>query len=382
MGEMTVHGGNWQWAAETYHRSTFVDLSANINPYGPPSGVWEILKQSLSEITLYPDPNCKELCFTIAEKFAIPFDHILAGNGAGELIFTLLYTLKPQKVAIPTPAFSEYAVAAKACGAKISTIPLGELGWSKFIKQKESSVEGRIAWSESLRQEIRNSLQDCDLLFLCSPHNPTGSYLDPTDLNELFAITLEMNCKVLLDESFIDFLPDTLRNSMRNKTTVYPHLIVIYSLTKFYSIPGLRLGVMFAPKEIIEKCKRFRDPWAVNILAAKAGIAALNDPVYPLYTRGQLIQNKNDFYRKFSEANFTNLKLLPTTVNFALIEVLDRSAAVLVNQLGQRGILVRDCSDFDDLCGEYVRVAIKDETAMNMLLDTLQDITETEHEMR
>lgn len=366
------HGGNLRRAQELYGRTSFIDLSANINPFGPPAGVWQALREGLADIVNYPDPESLVFRKTLSHTLDMPLETIMAGNGAGGLLYTIVQALKPQKAAIPIPAFSEYERACRSVGAVIKYIPLGPEGWDK-LAPKEGLMSKSDADVEKTEEEFwRETLQGCDLLVLCSPHNPTGSLLSVKMLERILQLTKELGCRVLCDESFLDFLPDGLRNSARNYLPANDHLIVLYSLTKFYSLPGLRLGAVFARPSLLAEFERHCDPWSVNAPAQQAGIAALADVEFPAAAREMLRESKSLFYREFARCSFDSLRLWPTSVNFALLEALYATSAELTAYLGRRGILVRDCADFRGLPGNFIRIALKDSEAMVELLEGLK----------
>ncbi|AFQ44138.1 threonine-phosphate decarboxylase CobD [Desulfosporosinus meridiei] len=363
-----MHGGNLRRAKEIYGLESFVDLSANINPFGPPPGVWASIEKGMKDIVNYPDPESIGLRKSLATHFNQPFETIMVGNGAGELIFTIVQALKPRRVAIPIPTFSEYERAARAAGSEVQYIPLGPEGWAKYQTDKK----GHLSEANCKQQIWKDVLKDCDLLFLCSPHNPTGTVLEKETFEEILEFCQEIGCRILFDESFVDFLPDAERWSARDYLTANEHLMVLYSLTKFYSLPGLRLGSVFAQPRLIADFEQYRDPWSVNVLAQHAGISALEDLKYPDEVRGKLQESREYFYREFQSAGFLNLKLWPTVVNFALIEVLDQPPEKLIEHLGRSGILVRNCASFTGLPGNFIRVAIKDISVMQRLIAELK----------
>lgn len=354
-----MHGGNLRRAKELYGLESFIDLSANINPFGPPPGVWASLQQGMGDIVNYPDPESIALRKTLSRQLDQPFETIMVGNGAGELIFTILQALKPKKAAIPIPTFSEYERAARSAGSEICYIPLGPEGWAKYSGKNSN----QLMWTEVLK--------GCDLLFLCSPHNPTGTVLGKEVFAQILESCQEIGCRILFDESFVDFLPDEARWSAREYLAANEHLIVLYSLTKFYSIPGLRLGSVFAQPGLIADFEQYRDPWSVNVLAQHAGITALEDLEYPAEVREKILKSREYFFREFASGGFSNLKLWPTAVNLALIEVLDQTPEELIEHLGRSGVLVRSCSSFAGLQGNFIRVAIKDISAMQRLIEGL-----------
>ncbi|MHB8124947.1 MAG: pyridoxal phosphate-dependent aminotransferase [Desulfitobacteriaceae bacterium] len=364
-----MHGGNLRRAREVYGLNNFLDLSANINPFGPPKGVWDRIRETLPDIVHYPDPESKQLRTELASSYHLPINEIMVGNGAGELLFTLVQTLKPRKVAIPIPSFSEYEHASRAVSAEIYYIPLGVQGWVGLppLLTSQDKADFSAVWQQHL--------EGCDLLFLCSPHNPTGSVISREHFQLLLEITKNLDCRIIFDESFYDFLPEETRWSARSDLEQNSHLIVLYSMTKFYSLPGLRLGVCFASPEIISHSRRFRDPWSVNVLAEQAGIAALQEQLFPKQVRQMLKESKQFFSVNLRLQSPQSLYLWPTSVNFALIQLFDHTSSELVAMLAKQGILVRDCANFRGLQGSFIRVAIKDIPSMKHFLDVLSLVT-------
>lgn len=361
-----MHGGNLREAQEKYGRKDFVDLSANINPFGPPSGVWQRLNDSLSEITHYPDPENKRLTQTLAQRFKLSPELILIGNGAGELIFSLTLALQPKRVLIPVPGFSEYERAAQAVKAEIRYLTLGIEGWDSLP---------RIDTPEERQQFItlwQKALTDCELVYLNSPHNPTGRLMQPEQFELMLEIATSQNCWVVFDESFYEFLNEERRWTAKTFLKGNPKLLVLYSMTKFFSLPGIRVGALFAQPEVLACVRKFRDPWSVNVLAEEAGLEVLEDNDYSGKVRQEIAESRDFFYTQFEKAGFNSLILHKTTVNFALIEVKERTAAEVVEDLGTLGILVRNCNNFRGIEGQYIRVAIKDKESMQRLIEGLQ----------
>ncbi len=360
-----MHGGNLLAAREKYGLESFIDLSANINPFGPPKGVWDVLRNCQEKVIHYPDPESSNLRRLMAEIFNLEKEQILLGNGAGELIFLTMFALKPRRVLIPEPAFSEYERSALALGAEIKKISMGERGWDS---QDLSDPKILAQWEEGLKE--------CDLVFLNSPHNPTGSALTRDQFSKLLSLAEKHRTMVVLDESFVDFLEDEKRWTGRDYLH-FKNLIVLYSLTKFYAIPGLRLGAAFANLPLLNELKKYRDPWSVNVLAQEAGIAAIEDEEYAPQVRKLLQESKKEFYACFEKAKFQKLHLCPSNVNFALISIKGAQGEVekieLLEQLGQQGILLRDCGNFPGLEREYLRTAIKDKSSMDILTKALKD---------
>jgi len=256
------HGGNLAWAADVAGcpASAILDFSASISPLGPPKSILEAITSQLGNLRHYPDPNYGELRLALSHFHELPSEWILPGNGSAELL-----TLAGKELAqfagtfLMTPAFGDYYRALVACDAKVLEFPLmsPEL---KPLLSTQNSGHYKGYWKEYRTQELG--------LIINNPHNPTGrlfSRLEILSYLEEFAL-------VVVDEAFMDFLSPSEEESLIGMVQQYPNLVILRSLTKFYSLPGLRLGYALAHPERLSKWQLWRDPWPVNTLAAAAAI--------------------------------------------------------------------------------------------------------------
>ncbi len=335
------HGGNLFKASQEYQKSQFLDFSANINPLGPPTSVLKAIEKNLSPlIANYPDPDCVQLKTTLAQYLQIHKKQILMGNGASELIFLLLKDLLPPKVFIPVPTFSEYTYAALACKAEIIQIPL--LG-------EDFSV---------LHDNFLAEAGKGDLVIICNPNNPTGQLFEKNTLERILNKALQQGFYVLLDESFMDFVENKPVFSFIGELDKHPQLFILYSLTKFFALPGLRIGVLLGDPSKIERLEKGKDPWNVNALAQLAGTVALQDQEYIDKTFHYMQKAKKILYRDLQ--TIPGLKPFYPQANFIFCKLINgTSATELVQYLGNRGILVRNCNTYPLLGESYIRIAVK-----------------------
>jgi threonine-phosphate decarboxylase len=194
-----------------------------------------------------------------------------------------------------------------------------------------------------------------DLWFLGHPNNPTGQLLPPKTLTAL----LQSSRPVVLDEAFIDFLPDADTHSLIRQAAAQDGLYVIRSLTKFYAIPGIRLGYIVARPEAIAALRELQVPWSVNSLAQQIGCAVLDDIAYAEKTREWLAEELPWLTRRLRELGLT---VYPGVANYVLIRLPDQgglSAAALQQAMGLQGVLIRDASHFAGLDHHFVRLAVK-----------------------
>lgn len=331
-GDLAAAYARWDPAA-----GELIDFSSNINPLGPPAGLLEHLEKALPDIVAYPAPQARELRRKLALFFNLPEQRLLLGNGANELIHLLMLLLRPRRVFVPAPSFSEYERAAKLAGAIVERFPLppgGEPDYTSLIDQ----------------------LSQGDLLVFCNPNNPTGKLFRRSDLLPLIEAAEERGAKVLLDESFIP-LTGSVGESLRDLKQ--KHLWVVISLTKIWGLPGLRLGCLVGPVEEIAEISRWGDPWRVNFLAQKAGLYCLEQKHYIAETLKLIAEERAYLVTQIKATGA--FQVFEAAANFLLIKGLDPEFKVERFQadLAQIGLLVRRADNFPGLDQRYFRIAVR-----------------------
>ena len=336
-----LHGGNLEKAMEKYGISSeeIIDFSANINPLGFSPKIKEVILKNLDQLSHYPDPECKKAKKEISGYFGIDYENIILGNGSTELIYLIVQTLKPKKVLIPIPTFCEYERALNNNNVSIN-----------FYKLKEKQ-EFLLSMDEIISQ-----LAGIDLIFLCNPNNPTGTFLPKKEMLTLVKEVQRRRIFLVLDEAFIDLYE---KESFIKEVKNYNYLIILRSLTKFFSLPGLRIGFAVSSSKLIEKLEAQKIPWSVNCLAQIAVREILRDEKFINKSKSFLLEEKEFFYQELS--NIGGWKVYKPSSNFIFIKLLgDISSWELMDQLAKKGILIRDCSNFRGLeKGKFIRVAVR-----------------------
>ncbi|MBW4445507.1 MAG: pyridoxal phosphate-dependent aminotransferase [Spirirestis rafaelensis WJT71-NPBG6] len=410
-----AHGGNLTWAAALAGcpPSAILDFSASISPLGPPNSAIAAITSQLGNLNHYPDPDYSELRLALSHFHQLPPEWILPGNGSAELL-TLSGKEFSQLTAttLITPAFGDYYRSLAAYDAKVLEYPIdlkrgegdkerggqGEGGTrrggdrkdnEKFLlhsctdatpdatTERQSLQRGepaqRAASETSATRWLINrvSTPDQSGLLLNNPHNPTGKLFSVEEILPY----LEQFALVVVDEAFMDFLPPDEEQSLIPVIQKYPNLVVLRSLTKFYSLPGLRLGYAIAHPERLSKWQLWRDPWPVNTLAAAAAIAALGDKEFQSATWEWLPPARNQLFQGL--ANLPGLQPKDSAANFLLVESQQSVSQLQEQLLKEYQIYIRDCLSFKELGDRYFRVAVRSESDNQRLLTGLKALVQS-----
>lgn len=355
-----AHGGNVAWAAQLAgcSPSELLDFSASISPLGPPSSVMVALASSLQEITRYPTPGYRRLSQALGLYHDLESAYIAPGNGAADLLTWAGRDLAQLEATyLFTPAFGDYGRSLSAFGAQVIPCPL----------PLEAALTGQLDWATVLAHQITLPPERCGLL-LNTPHNPTGLLIPPATILDW----LQQFALVVVDEAFMDFLPPAEQTSLLGYVERYPNLVVLRSLTKFYSLPGLRLGYAAAHPERLRCWQAWRDPWSVNVLAEVAAIAALKDRAYQEATWRWLPPCRTAFQQQLQA--LPPLAVLPGRANYLLIQTQYPGSALQAELLQQAQILIRDCLSFPELGDRYIRLAVRTSAENQQLIEALAAI--------
>ena len=311
------HGGGIFAAAEKLGLpwQQVLDFSASINPLGCSPKVREAIVTSLDRIGHYPPIHAAQLRKRLSVAWGVGENQILTGNGAADLLRDFCALYGDGHLALPV--FSEF-----------------ERLWPNA---KTCSVEDPATWPQH------------GTLVITRPVNPTGFLLDKTAIETYLQ---HSEATLLVDESFLDFCDAP---SLSCATASSPRLVVLRSLTKFYALPGLRVGALVAHPETIERLAQLRTPWSVNVLAGEAAIAALDDRAHAAATRHFVDVERSFMACEF--AAFAGARVWPSAANYLYIEI--PYATQLVQFAATRGVLLRDCTGWRGCPPSGIRVAVR-----------------------
>ncbi|SMF35655.1 cobyric acid synthase [Desulfovibrio gilichinskyi] len=350
-----AHGGNIKKLAERAgcSSSELLDFSANINPLGPPPWLQQVVVNALNEVDKYPDPESSELTLAACQKYSVWPTECIAGNGASELISAITRLGGFKRAVIPVPCYVDYERSCLIAGLKTEQIPLDpQKGFAPDFDKLSSFLSTSPA-----------------LVFLAQPNNPTGTAFDPEELKKI--ARTHPDSRFIVDESFADFIPNIERLTGKRP----PNVITILSLTKFYAIPGLRLGLAFASPDIIMALKNILPCWSVNLLAQKVGLRCIKDEDYARRTIETTTRLREELVQGI--AKIPGIRTFPAQANFMLCQVqrVGMDATGLIEHLIKNNIAVRQCDNFDGLDSTYFRIAVRTAKENNKLIDGLRSFT-------
>lgn len=358
-----THGGNIHAAAAALgkRRAALLDFSASINPLGLPPKVRKMLiREDEHLIGHYPDPDCASLRRALASRWKLSPGHFAVGNGSTELIHLLPRALHIRSALVMGPTFSEYGSALNLAGATVRVVSAARQDGYRPPLQKA------VRWLQSEGRRNRSSTA----IFLCNPNSPTGQACESDELAGLVGRLDRFGAWLILDESFMDYC-DNL--SLLPVLTRYPRVIVLRSFTKFYALPGLRIGYSACAPSIAETLRRYQPPWSVNSLAQAAAEAAMNDRQYA--RRSLAYMDKERMRLSAILADIPGLRVFPSRANFLLLELpeLHRAHSV-AESLRQTGVLIRDCSRVPGLTPHSIRAAVRTKQENDRMVSALRQV--------
>ncbi len=345
-----VHGGDWAG-----YRAEFgcdaLDFSANVSPLGLPAGVAAAITNALPTADRYPDPLCRELRAALAGAEGVPADWILCGNGAADLIFRLALAVRPRRALLPAPTFAEYEAALQTVGCAVQRV---------FLRE-----ENEFAVTEEFIDAVT---PETDIVFLCQPNNPTGQVTSPALVERLVRRCAECGAVLVVDECFLDFLPDRDAWTAKQLLRDTPQLIILKAFTKLYAMAGVRLGyALCGDATLLEKMRGAGQPWAVSSLAQAAGLAALQETAYAGAVRALIAEQRP---RMAAGLRALGLRVMDGQANYLLF----RATPDFGEKLRRRGAVVRSCANYPGLDAAWYRTAVRTAEENTRLLQIMGEI--------
>ncbi len=353
-----VHGGNiYELSARAgCSPDDILDFSASINPIGPPPGLARILSGCFHRLASYPDIHNELLTEAISKFHGIGPEYIAIGNGSTELIYWLPHALGISKALVVLPTFGEYAKAFELQGTRLQ----------KLFSTPEDRFQPTIEQLETALQK-----DALDAVLITHPASPSGSLLDSGTISWIAENSGKSGRPFfLIDEVFIDFCEQA---SLKRFLDRSQNLAIIRSFTKFYGVPGLRIGYLLAPPRVASQVRNNLPPWSVSTLAQAAGAYCFTQDEYRRKTLDVVAKQRQRLAGRLS--TIPGLEVFPAQANYLLVQM-DRRlppASRLKWDIFERNrILIRDCGSFEGLDDRYFRVAVRLEDQNDRLIAAIQ----------
>lgn len=350
----SVHGADINSAAELYgfEADKIIDFSSNINPFIVES-MDKIVAAGVENLQKYPDIKYRRLRKNIADYLRVEDSYIIPGNGATEIIYLLMRNLSG-RLAIINPTFSEYRKGAEIAGLSVVDFVMD---WKKDFKLDLDKIYRR--------------KDEFDSIFICNPNNPDGSV---REIKKLLEFAEKEGKLLIVDETFIEFADSEKDRSLVNMVEKSKNLFIIRAVTKFFGIPGIRLGYgISSNRELLQKMYDEKEPWTINSFADSASDFIFKEEEY--------IRKSKEYFSKervcmINEINkIDGIKAFNSDANFILVRFENRNVLdVKENLLKRAGLLIRDASNFIGLDSSFARVAIKNHEQNTVLVDALRSV--------
>jgi threonine-phosphate decarboxylase len=353
MSRFYDHGGTIFTVARTRGvlPEQLLDFSASINPLGMSQLVRTALINSIDMLVYYPDASHFELKRVLAEYHDLPPDNFTIANGSTELIYHLPGLIPGSKALLISPSFSEYAKA------------LDQHQWQTehFVLTPENN------FAIDLEKLQRALVDGVDALFIGNPGNPSGTLYTQQVIEDVYALCRAAGTFLVLDEAFMDFSEEA---SAKQMIVQSDNALILRSMTKFFAIPGLRLGYALCNETLAERLNSMGGPWSVNTMALAAGVAALQDVQHNRESLDYINKERDVLIE--SLGRFPSLKLYPSSANYLLVEIVEgMTARELKDTLLLHNILIRDCASFTGLSERFFRVAVRSSEENKRLVECI-----------
>jgi histidinol-phosphate aminotransferase len=332
-----------------------IKLASNENPLGPSPLALEAIKKISSTINYYPDGGGFALSEKLAQKHQLDASNITLGNGSNDILELVTRAfLTPQHSAVFSEhSFAVYPIVVQAVGAKANVA-------KAFPEDHETMPLGHDP--AALLSQIDDSTR---IVFIANPNNPTGTWLTPSVLEDLFG-KIAQDIIIVLDLAYTEYMDEEVKPPVKQWLEKFPNLVVTQTFSKVYALAGLRIGYSISNPEIADILNRVRQPFNTNMLAQAAAIASLDDNDHVIKSVEMNSSGKALLQDAFEEMH---LNYLPTMGNFISVNVRQDGMA-LYEKLLQEGVIVRPVANYD--MPEYLRITIGTQQQNERFIDTLK----------
>ncbi len=350
MKKIMKHGGDLLTYKDKFH-GELIDYSSNINPLGTPPNLEAKIMENFSTVTSYPDIKYRELKKSVGKYLGCEISNVVVGNGAMEIID--LFNLISKRVLTLSPAFSEYSFRAKIHNKEYLE-----------LKYKEDFTIDM--------EELEANIRKDDLIILGNPNNPTGMRIPKDELIGIYELVKMREAYLVLDEAFFEFVPEDYDSIEIFREYGYENIGIIRAATKFFGMPGIRLGYGCVSKEMVEILDEKAVTWSVNCFADIAGRYIFDEKEYIEKSKAYIACEREFMLKQLKDID--GLYIYNTLTNYILIKLKNRDEEEVFEEFLKYGFVIRKCSSFKVLGDNHIRIAIKDRENNMKILDAFKQI--------
>ena len=335
--------------------SNSIKLASNENPLGPSRLALDAIKEVLPSVNYYPDGGGFALSEKLAQEHQLTAKNITLGNGSNDILELVTRAfLTPQHSAVFSEhSFAVYPIVVQAVGARANVA-------KAFSEDHETMPLGHdpVALLSQIDDDTR-------IVFIANPNNPTGTWLSPTVLEELFD-NISQDVIIVLDLAYTEYMDEDIKAPVKQWLEKHPNLVVTQTFSKVYALAGLRIGYSMSNPEIADVLNRVRQPFNTNMLAQTAAIASLDDKQHVIKS-----VEMNNTGKIFLQDTFQEMDLnsLPTMGNFISVNV-KQDGLALYQKLLQHGVIVRPVANY--AMPEYLRITIGSQQQNERFVESLR----------
>ena len=355
------HGSDLE-KVEAYYgikKEDIIPFAGNVNPLGISPLLKKSMASHIESISEYPDRDYKELRSTLALYCNVPMEHIIVGNGATEMISLTMQLLRPKHALLLSPTYSEYTREIDLVGGHVEEY---------FLRED-------LDFKLDLNDLISKLTDDIDLLAICNPNNPTSSALNTEEITKILTHCKLHDIFVMIDETYIEFAPEGTSLSAVSLVPEFDNFMVIRGVSKFFAAPGLRFGYgLTSNQAFLQTLLTHQNPWSLNSIGAYAGERMLKDTDYIQKTWSLIDSERTRMCTELS--GLDTVKIYPAYANFVLVKILKEGLTSfdVFEKAIHQNLMIRDCSSFESLNGEYVRFCIMNPEDNDRLLDVFRSL--------
>lgn len=346
-----THGGDIYGYQSAYNGKTPLDLSANLNPLGMPQSLKNALKIAVENCEAYPDPLCREVRAALSIREQVPSEMLYCGNGAADVLDRIAAVIQPRTALLCAPTFSEYE----------RTLRGSKLAFYMLQKADDFSVTKRI---------LMDITPNLDAVYLCNPNNPTGGLIGRDLMCAILQQCVRHDIWLIVDECFLDFVPDGEAYSLK-PFLKHKKIVIVKALTKLYAMAGVRFGYcLCADATLPQQLFLAGQPWNVSTLAQVCALAACKETSFAQKTVLYVAELRENLMREFA---CRRIKAYESAANYILFYEYLPSFA---QKMKEKGILIRDCSNYRGLNAGYYRIAVRDKQTQAVFFTAYDQIRE------